>query len=291
VTRALDPAYAAALASGATSLVTCWRIARADGRVIGLTDHDRPIAFGGLVYDPEAGGEGAAHASTADLAVDNTEVAGFLSPDGLDADELAAGRYDGAEVEIWRVDWRDPAVRHLMMRGRIGEVRREGARFTAEIRGRAGALDQIAGRVYQRRCDADLGDARCRADLDAPGRRAEGEVLAVVDGARFSASGLSGFPADWFAGGRLDWLTGLNAGARSHVRAHSGAAIDLWAPPGLALAPGDRFHVAAGCDKSFGTCRDKFANALNFRGFHLMPGDDAAIAIAPAPARRERGKG
>ena len=45
-----------------------------------------------------------------------------------------------------------------------------------------------------------------------------------------------------------------------------------------AIAPGDSFTVSAGCDKYFATCRDKFANALNFRGFPQMPGNDHVLS-------------
>ena len=50
--------------------------------------------------------------------------------------------------------------------------------------------------------------------------------------------------------------------------------LDLWQTPPEALAPGDAFTVTAGCDKAFGTCRDRFNNIVNFRGFPHMPGND-----------------
>ncbi len=42
------------------------------------------------------------------------------------------------------------------------------------------------------------------------------------------------------------------------------------------LVVGDGFEVTVGCDKAFATCKAKFANALNFRGFPHLPGNDAA---------------
>jgi uncharacterized phage protein (TIGR02218 family) len=44
------------------------------------------------------------------------------------------------------------------------------------------------------------------------------------------------------------------------------------------VAVGDAFTVSAGCDKQFSTCRTKFDNALNFRGFPYMPGNDAVVS-------------
>ena len=54
--------------------------------------------------------------------------------------------------------------------------------------------------------------------------------------------------------------------------------LTLWQEPGAAVAPGDTFQVVAGCDKSAGTCRGKFSNFLNFRGFPHIPGDDWVTA-------------
>jgi uncharacterized phage protein (TIGR02218 family) len=286
--RAIDPALQAHLDSGATTLATCWRIARRDGAVFGFTEHDRALSFAGTLYEPETGADGSALASSADLAVDNGEISGVLSSDRLRPAELLSGRFDGAAVEIWRVNWAAPDERLLMKRGVIGEVRREGARFTAEIRGAAQALNQPRGRLYQRLCDANVGDARCGADLDQPSFRANGAVTAAHDDARFEASGLAGFADQWFALGRLDWLSGANAGTSGHVKAQAGGTISLWAPAGLAIAIGDGFELRAGCDKRFETCRAKFANVVNFRGFHLMPGDDVAVSY---PLRSELNDG
>ena len=44
------------------------------------------------------------------------------------------------------------------------------------------------------------------------------------------------------------------------------------------IAVGDAFTVTAGCDKAFSTCHDRFANAVNFRGFPHIPGNDFVIS-------------
>ena len=46
--------------------------------------------------------------------------------------------------------------------------------------------------------------------------------------------------------------------------------------------PGDAFTIVAGCDKRFATCKAKFANPLNFRGFPHLPGNDAAYGYVTA---------
>jgi uncharacterized phage protein (TIGR02218 family) len=64
------------------------------------------------------------------------------------------------------------------------------------------------------------------------------------------------------------------------VKVHRGDMIELWQPmPGPVLA-GERVAVTAGCDRQFATCRTKFMNARNFRGFPHMPGDDFVMRYA-----------
>ena len=46
------------------------------------------------------------------------------------------------------------------------------------------------------------------------------------------------------------------------------------------VAIADAFSITAGCDKQFPTCKAKFANTANFRGFPYMPGNDAVISVA-----------
>ena len=56
--------------------------------------------------------------------------------------------------------------------------------------------------------------------------------------------------------------------------------VTLLEVPVRALGVGDGFVIRAGCDKQLATCRDRFANALNFRGFPSIPGQDAVLRYA-----------
>lgn len=274
--RALDPGLAAALASGVTTLCRCWRVTRRDGVELGFTDHDRAVRFGGLEHEPESGFQGSEIESGLGLSVDNAEAAGALRSERITEADVAAGLWDAAEVEQWLVDWRRPERRMKLFAGRVGEIRRGAGAFEMEILGAAAALGRPIGRAFQRLCDAELGDARCGATLDGP-LSGQGVVTAVLDARRLEVSGLGGRADGWFALGRVTWRTGDNAGADATVRAHQAGAravLELWHAPDRPTAVGDAFDVRAGCDKSADTCREKFANLVNFRGFPLLPGED-----------------
>lgn len=287
--RALDPNLKAHLQSGATTLATCWRITRRDGAVLGFTDHDRTLFFDGTTFAPETGVIGSAMSSSADLAVDNSDIEGALNADALSGEDLAAGRYDGAEVEVFRVNWAAPEQRLLLKRGVIGEVRRDGEAFRAELRGPSHALGQTTGRIYQRLCDVNLGGVECGVDLNDPQFKSSGAVTALRNEHSFIASGFSGFDDDWFAHGLLTWTSGANTGLQAHIKTQSATGgVSLWLPAGHVIEIDDTFTATAGCDKRHATCRAKFSNAINFRGFPFMPGNDFAVSY---PLRGEKNDG
>ena len=63
------------------------------------------------------------------------------------------------------------------------------------------------------------------------------------------------------------------------MKAQRPGALDLWQRAPRPIRPGDAFTVTAGCDKRFDTCRSRFANAKNFRGFPHMPGNDFVVRV------------
>ena len=199
----------------------------------------------------------------------------------LTEEDIAAGLFDGATVATLLVNWREPAQFAPVRAAVIGRIARADGRFVAELESRAASLDKPNGRYLRRGCDARLGDARCRVDLAREGLRGAGEVLAVTAPATLVAGGLGAFAAGWFAFGEIAFSSGALDGRTLTVVDHrrEGEDVVLVLPAAEAMpAPGDAFTIVAGCDKRFATCKAKFANAVNFRGFPHLPGNDAAYA-------------
>lgn len=269
------------LKSGTTGVSRCWRVTRSDGMAFGFTDHDCDLAFDGTEFRAGTGLSAAALSQTTGLSVDNTEAVGALSDAAITEDDIFAGRFDGAEVEAWLVQWADPDNRVLQFRGSLGEITRANGAFSVELRGLAERMNVPTGRVYQRTCQAVLGDAQCGFDLTAAGYLVEVAVT-TTDGRIFTFDGLTNFEPRWFERGKLTVLSGAAEGLSGAVkldRVTDGVRhVQLWDSLRDDIAPGDIIRLTAGCDKRMETCRLKFTNLLNFQGFPDIPSEDWQVA-------------
>jgi uncharacterized phage protein (TIGR02218 family) len=276
-----------------TTVCHCWRLTRRDGHVAGYTDHDRPLTVAAARYAPRTGLSASEVRDTLGLAVDTVDVEGALSSDDITEEDFAAGLYDGATVETFLVNWRQPDDFVLLRKATIGKITRTDGRFVAELESLVHALDRPNGRYVSRSCDAELGDARCRFDLDNPDFTGTGSVVAYEAPSTPVVTGLDSFQAGWFTHGVLTWTAGASAGRSERVEEHrrdpAGTVLVLRPGSGIVAAAGDTFRVVAGCDKKFATCKAKFANALNFRGFPHLPGNDTAYSYVVDGGRFDGG--
>ncbi len=125
------------------------------------------------------------------LAATNGEITGALTSARVTAEDIEAGRYDGAELRRWLVDWNAPALDCLIDVVTLGEIRRKDGAFIAETRNVLHALDLEKGRLYSSACSAELGDAACGVDLSNPAWRVAAIVVATDGRHRISAPELA----------------------------------------------------------------------------------------------------
>jgi len=258
-----------------TTLATLWKVTRRDGQVYGFTDHPEPITHDGVTYEPSSSYDASAVRTLAELNVDDLEVHGLLASDGITAEDIEAGLWDGAAVQILEVNYADLTMGENVMRvGELGEAQREGLTYKVELRGLMQKLQNNIGRVVTPACDADFGDARCGIDLEA--RRVPITVTAATDARTFEVIGLG---ADGYAYGVVTWTNGANAGLSMEVKRQVGAELTLQLPMPYAIQPDDEATIVPGCDKTKATCKDVYFNVVNFRGFSFVPGGDKVLKV------------
>jgi len=280
--RHIPSALAAHFAGGATTLCHCWKVIRRDGTIMGFTDHDCDLVVNMVTYLANTGLDGTKIDHALGLSVGGMELSGALTADGLSADDLLNGKYDNATIEYWLVNWADVTQTLLLDLGSVGQVKRSEYGFVAEMRGLAHLFDQETGRIFQKSCSANLGDAKCGVSLVRPTYTANDAIL-TTDGATLLTTSLAAYSDGWFSNGTLTFTSGVNEGSvvtiKSDTLANGVHTIELWVPLAAPLSAGDAICVVAGCDKTFATCRTRFANVTNFRGFPHMPGNDLVFPM------------
>ncbi len=281
--KSLPPALQSHLDTGTTTLAWCWRLTRRDGTRLGFTDHDRDLAFDGTTFEAATGFTATEIKDAVGLSVDNLEVSSALQ---LRQPQRGRPR----RRPLRRRGHRDLARqlgRHRPARADALGLARRGAPLRPRLHRRGARPRPLPAAAQGPPLPVRLRRRPRRrplhVDLDDPAFRGTGTVVAASSLRLFTASGLDSFAADWFTRGLVTFTSGANAGRAQEVKRHARrqpATLELWQPMAHAIAPGDAFTVTAGCDKQFATCQAKFANAVNFRGFPHMPGNDFVTAVA-----------
>lgn len=272
--KTLTPAMQAHLAGAVTTLATCWRIKRRDDQLFYFTDHDADILYDGQVYVAAASFTRTAVDTKSGTGVDNMDVAALIDDEQVTERDLRMGLFDGAEVWVFLVNWQNPEHGHIALRrGFIGEVvTQHNGTYAAQLMGLLNRIDQRFIDFYSPICRADLGDAKCGVDIVSAG--VTGSVSAVTSASQFFLN--LDAPLDDFTGGHLNFTTGANAGGSYEVHTWISATgtATLFLAALYPVEIGDTFTLTPGCNKHFTTCRDKFDNAVNFRGEPFLPGSD-----------------
>ncbi|MFN3171525.1 MAG: DUF2163 domain-containing protein [Hyphomicrobiales bacterium] len=276
--RELDADLATSLASGCTTLCRCVRLTRADGQVLGFTDHDAALEVDGSHFLPTDGLEASQESAALGPSAGEWDMRAALTDDRITQGDLLAGRYDGAQIESLLVDWQNTAAYERLSSGTLGEVTSRDGLFQAEVRGPFAAFDRMRGRVFSARCDAELGDARCGIDLNQPAFTTTTSIDAVLEPHICLVAASSSQSSGHFDGGTFTHGSDAPVRIRAHSVDDETARITLWQAPVTSLEVGAQIKLSAGCDKSFATCKARFANGVNFRGFPYMPGDDFALS-------------
>ncbi len=282
--RTTTPALASFLAAQRAAkdapllMADCYTFALRSGLILTITNADVPIAMNGAVFAANS------------LLVDGLT---FKSATGLDVDQqhitvaarssdtiggvpflvaLQRGLFDGCGVQRERAflqSWSAPPLGSVILfKGRVTSIDEIG-RTSAEITVASDLvlLDiDMPRNLYQPTCNHTLYDSGCGLVKNAFG--AAGTVASGSSATAILWTGASAI----FVQGTITFTSGANAGSSANVRnAAPGASLTLAYPLPSAPAAGDAFTVYQGCDHTSATCRAKFNNLANFRGFPFVP--------------------
>ena len=253
------------------TVATFWRVERRDGVAFGFTGHDRDLWLGGLLHRAAPGMVPSAIRRTIAVEPDTAEMLGALDHAAIRADDLAAGRFDGAAVEVGLVDW-ETGESEALFAGAIGTVGRRGAQFTAELRSAKAALEHELVPRTAPTCRAAFCGPACTLSL-ARFRR-EAQVVEIDPERRAVRLAGGGIDPALLLWGSVRWIEGPDAGLAAAIVGLEDAWLVLDREVASASPPPLRVEVDQGCDHTLQTCATRFANAINFQGEPFLPGND-----------------
>ncbi|RDC61012.1 hypothetical protein HME9302_02229 [Alteripontixanthobacter maritimus] len=256
-------------ASELEGVATFWRIERRDGVTLGFSRHDRDLRFDGVLHRAAPGMLPSAIRRSSDLSQDSAEMEGALSHDTITQQDLADGRYDGAQVAVGAVDW-ETLENAILYRGAIGTVSGEAGRYAAQLQSAKAALDTDP---------VPRTSPTCRARFCGPGctlspARFTVEATVTTFDADASTITAASINSSLYAYGTLTWLDGPQVGLSVRILQNDEDLLILERPPAINTPANARVRLRQGCDHTLATCADRFGNAINFQGEPFLPGND-----------------
>lgn len=293
--KQFEPDFTDHISAEVTTLCNCWAIELVNNQIMGFTDHDKDIEFSGAVYEAASGFETSEIEDSLGISTDEQELVGALQSDKITSDDIHARIYDGAIVKHFVVNWSKPTEHALMRTLVIGEITQADSLFKASVKSQTSLLDQTNNRRFQKLCSAKLGDDKCNVALEND-FKVVGTVEKAFNSQLIEVSGLSSYLGGWFRSGEIHFTSGNNTGVKVEIAEHKAAvdgtvnsALNLWASLPQNIEVGDTFEITPGCDKQFSTCKAKFLNGENFRGFPHMPDAEFAMSYASVSKKMDGG--
>jgi uncharacterized phage protein (TIGR02218 family) len=269
--KSCSSALAAHLAGGQTTTAVCLLITRTDGAVLGLTELDQDIVFNGVTYLSGSGFSRFNLQSKQNLEDTSIQLDGMLD-NVITRDDAIGRRYDYADVEVFLVNWANLSEGKLILHtGNFGPLTIKEYSFSVELYGMSHRTIRTGGELCSPNCRVDLGSVRCGINL--PSFQQSGTVTSTDGFKTLTVSGVSGLPGA-FDSGTIVWTSGNNVNLSAEVSSQVGGNVTLKLDALLDINPGDTFSIQPGCDKTFFTCVNVFANGINFQGEPHVPGYD-----------------
>lgn len=292
--RTVPVALQAHLDQAATTTTRLLKITLTSGFSYGLCMLDQDIAYddgdGEITYIATNGFDSSTLAADLGFGVANAEGYALISDEvpGITKEMVEAGELDDAQWVCYLVNFRDLSMGHVTLdAGDLGEVRQQyGLLWIPELLSYMARLRQPIGGVWSRTCRAVFGSPAdsptgCGIDL-APFWVAGAVTVVGAETDRVftgdNVTGIGGIPMP----GRVQFLTGANAGREIAVEEVAGNVVSLSEPTLYPIVVADTYRIRPDCQKRYvEDCIGKYANGPNFKGEPLIPTGDSVSIQAP----------
>lgn len=292
--RNIPPALQAHLNQDATTTTRLVKITATNGFTYGLAMLDQDVVYndgaGDITYMATNGFDPTTIAGDLGFSVANSEGFSLISNavEGIHVEDVERGLLDDAQWICYLVNFRDLSMGHVILdAGDLGEVRtRFGMIWIPEFVSYIMRLKQSVGATWSRTCRAVFGSppnspTGCGVDLTP--LWVTGSVTSVgTESTRiFTGSDVNDSPA-LIPPGRLQFLTGNNAGRTFTVESVEGLVVALTETTPYDIEPADQYRIRPDCLKRYREdCITRWSNGPNFKGEPTIPVGDASGVQVP----------
>lgn len=285
--RYISPTNLTYLQGKYLTLCMCVKMTLRNGTVLGFTDLDQTLTISGLNYLPMVSVGAMRWGSNLDD--EPTEINGIFSDTisgALIENNARLGLYNEADVEIFLANWSTSASIVPLKRGKLANITPQGVGYRAEVHSLFYALNKrVIVRALTHDCNAELGDSRCTKTRVTFNGTITGATKTTITASAFAGPATASdiHQGDFLlTSGSLTWFKNKIKNYDSGTKTFT-----FWIPFPAAPAIGSTFTAKEGCDLKPSTCKDRFNNIENYRGFHFTPEKDK-IAI-PKSAQMQNG--
>lgn len=296
MSRTVPAAIQTHLDTGTTTTCRLLKITSNSGVVFGLTTLDSNVPYddlsggGSIDYIATNGFDPTAFRNDVGFSVDNAEGMALISDEvpGITNEMIDAGEFDDGSWVCYLINYKDlTAGRHVEIgSGDLGEIRtRYGVMWIPELLDHVVRLKQPIGGVFSRRCRAEFGLAATEANghkgcgVDAEALWVAGTVGSVgAEDNRVFTGDAVGTPYSF--PGRVEFLTGDNAGRTYSTEDVTGFVITLNETTMYPIVIGDTYQIRPDCRKQYiADCIGVWTNGPNFKGEPHIPDDSEVMSV------------
>lgn len=270
-----------ALAQTTTFLCRVWELTLANGEVYRFTDLTRDVVYDGQTWKYDPGIRVSSIVISSGGQPDNAQIEVTTAAQFLSQNRIRQGSLKSATFNMWAIDWRDPDLYGPipLFSGGTGTTKfnnkgKVDIGLNSDVSGGASKI----GELYSRQCRAQLGDARCKVNIEA--LKIGFTIDTITDnGYGFTATEMFATSLDHFKFGKVVWTAGLNDTLQDEIKANvpGEGRVVLSLYPRNPLVVGDTGFAYPGCDFQVQTCGNRFANLANYRGEPYVPPPNITI--------------
>ncbi|MDD2839556.1 MAG: DUF2163 domain-containing protein [Rickettsiales bacterium] len=256
-----------------TNIIKCWKITLKDDMVIGFTTNNENFTYNEIIYNSFSSNDITNIKTNLDIEEDSFEFSNIISSSLISANDILAGKYDNALIEIFLLDIKNQINgKVILLTGTVSDMECKGDIFTAKVKGLKDKINKTIGEVYSPLCRCSFCDTKC--GLDKTNLTFSATITNVLDDVSFITNNetILNQSSGYFDNGIIEFTSGNNDGQKIEIKQYANGTFILSLNLPNELMAGDDFNVITGCNKQFTTCCNKFSNAINFRGEPHLPG-------------------